>query len=93
MITAPNYDFRPCPTSSLGVVGAVTVGIFFGVGFLLLAPPLGVEPSEDPLPPILALEAHQGQRPAINETASGSSMASVAEKTAASPTRHWVRRA
>src|ERR1700720_3456989 len=31
MITAPKYDFRPLPyLVSLGVVGAATVGIFFG---------------------------------------------------------------
>jgi len=86
MITAPQYDFRPLPyLVSLGVVGAATVGIFFGAGFLLLAPPLGVGSSADPVPPILALEAHEVPPPAINETASGSSMASAAEKTAASP--------
>ena len=34
MITAPKYDFRPLPyLVSLGVVGAATVGIFFGAGF------------------------------------------------------------
>jgi hypothetical protein len=36
---APNYDFRPLPyLVSLGVIGAATVGIFFGAGFLLLWP-------------------------------------------------------
>ena len=86
MITAPQYDFRPLPyLVSLGFVGAATAGIFFGAGFLLLAPPLGVGSSADPVPPILALEAHEVPPPAINETASGSSMASAAEKTAASP--------
>ena len=86
MITAPKYDFRPLLyLVSLGVVGAATVGIFFGAGFLLLAPPLGVGSSADPVPPILALEAHEVPPPAINETASGSSMASAAKKTAASP--------
>jgi len=54
MITAPQYDFRPLPyLVSLGFVGAATAGIFFGAGFLLLAPPLGVGSSADPVPPIL----------------------------------------
>ena len=85
MITAPKYNFRPLPyLVSLGVVGVATVGIFFGAGFLLLAFPLGMGSSADPVPPILALEAHEVPPPAINETASGS-MASAAEKMAVSP--------
>ena len=37
MITAPKYDFRPLLyLLSLGVVGAATVGTFFGASFLLL---------------------------------------------------------
>jgi hypothetical protein len=71
---------------SLAAVGAATVGVFFGVGFLLLAPPHPTAPSADPDPLAQALESLDLPTPAINDTAPGSSSAPAAKYVAASPT-------
>jgi hypothetical protein len=87
MITVPKYDFRPLfYLVSLAAVGAATVGVFFGVGFLLLAPPHPTAPSADPDPLAQALESLDLPTPAINDTAPGSSSAPAAKYVAASPT-------
>jgi len=87
MITVPKCDFRPLPyLVSLGVVGAATIAVFFGVGFLLLAPPHPTASSADPAPLAQAVESRDLPTPAINDTAPGSSSAPVAENVAASPT-------
>ena len=78
MITVPKYDFRPLPyLAFLGAVGAAIVGVFFGVGFLLLVPPHPVNPPADPIPPAQTPEAHELAPPANNDTAWGSSSAPV----------------
>jgi hypothetical protein len=87
MTTVPRVDFRPLPyLVSLGAVAAATVGIFFGAGFLLLAPPHPAAPPAPPDPPAQALEEHEVPPPAKNNTAWGSSSASPADKMATSST-------
>jgi hypothetical protein len=69
MTTVPKDDFRPLVyLLPLGGVGAATVGVFFGVGILLLTPPRGAAPPALPDPPIQA-EAHEVPPPADNDTA------------------------
>jgi hypothetical protein len=49
MAIVPKDGFRPLPhLIALGAAGAAIVGIFFGVGFLLLPPPHPTAPSVDP---------------------------------------------
>jgi hypothetical protein len=87
MITVPKDDFRPLlHLVSLGVVGAATLGVFFGVGFLLLAPRHPATPSADPVLPAQALEAHEVPPTGDNDTARGSSAVPPADNVAASPT-------
>jgi hypothetical protein len=82
MTTVPKDDFRPLPyLVALGAVGAATVGVFFGI-----SAPHPATPSADPDLQAQALEAHEVPPPANNDTASGSSLAPLAEKMAASPT-------
>jgi hypothetical protein len=71
---------------SLGVVGAATVGVFFGIGFLLLRPPDPATPPADPVPPAQASEALETARSGSNDTAWGSSPAASADKVVASRT-------
>jgi len=87
MTTVPRVDFRPLLSLvTLGAVAAATVGVFFGAGFLLLAPPHPAAPPADPVSQPQALEAHEVPPPANNDTAWGSSSAPPADKVAASPT-------
>jgi len=87
MITVPKDDFRPLLyLVSLGAVAAATVCVFFGIGFLLLAPPHPAAPPADPDPPAQALEAHEVPPLADNDTAWGSSSAPPAGKVTASTT-------
>ena len=68
MTTVRKDDFRPLVyLLPLGAVGAAIVGVFFGVGFLLLTPPRGAAPPTLPDPPIQA-EAHEVPPPADNDT-------------------------
>jgi hypothetical protein len=88
MIMVPKCDFRPLPyLVSLGVVGVATIAVFFGVGFLLLAPPHPTAPSADPGHPTQALEALDLSPPVNNDTAWGSTSAPApaAERVVASP--------
>jgi hypothetical protein len=68
------------------------MGVYFGVGFLLLAPPRLVAPSADPDPLAQALESLDLPTPAINDTAPGSSSAPGPGTVAASSTRPAERR-
>jgi hypothetical protein len=48
MTTVKDY-FRPLPhLAAFGAAGAAIVGVFFGVGFVLLSPPTPTAPSADP---------------------------------------------
>jgi len=70
---------------SLSVVAMAPVGVFLGIGFLLLAPPdRAASPAESVSPP-QALEAQEVPPPANNDTALGSSSAFPADNVAASP--------
>ena len=87
MTTVPKNDFRLLlHLVSLGAVGAATVGVFFGAGFLLLPPPNPATPSADPVPPAQVLEAHEVPLPGNNDTMWGSSPAASVDMVAASPT-------
>jgi hypothetical protein len=87
MITVSKDNFRSLlHLSSLGAVAAATAGVFFGTGFLLLAPPHPTTPPAPPDPPTQALEEHTVQPSANNDTAWGSSAPPPADKMAASPT-------
>jgi hypothetical protein len=79
MTTVPKDDFRPLfHLVSLGVVGAATVGVFFGVGFLWLAPPRPAAPPADPALPAQSLEAREVPTSGGNDTPSGSSAGALA---------------
>jgi hypothetical protein len=87
MITVPKDDFRPLLyLVSLGAVATATVSVFFGIGFLLLAPPHPAAPPVDPVPPAQALEAHEVPLPWKSDTAWGSLSAPPADKVTSSPT-------
>jgi hypothetical protein len=68
---------------SLSAVITATVGVFFGIGFLLLAPPDSAAPPAESVSPPLTLEAQEVPPPAHNDTAWGSSSALPADKVAA----------
>jgi hypothetical protein len=88
MIAVPKDESRPLLyLVVVGAVAAAAVAIFFGIGFLLLAPPYPASPSADPGLQAQALEAHEVVPPwANNDSAWGSSSAPAAEKVAANPT-------
>jgi hypothetical protein len=87
MSSVPKDNFRLLlHLVSTGAVAAATVGVFFGVGFVLLAPPRPTAPSEDPVPPAQALEAHEVTPPGGKDTVWALLLpASPIEKVAASP--------
>jgi hypothetical protein len=70
---------------SIGVVGAATVGIFFGLGFMWLTDPRPAAPPANPPMPGQALEADAISAPLIESAASDSLPVLPAEKVAASP--------
>jgi hypothetical protein len=60
MATVPQDGFRPLPhLVALGAAGAAIVGVFFGVGILLLSSPHPTAPSADPGLHAQALEAYE----------------------------------
>jgi hypothetical protein len=59
---------------SLSVVAMVPVGVFFGVGFLLLAPPRPAAPSADLVLPPQSVEAHEIPPSENRDTAASSSL-------------------
>ena len=71
---------------SLSAVVTATVCVFFGIGFLLLAPPNPAAPPAESVSPPLALQAQEVPPSANNDAAGGSSSAPPADKAAASPT-------
>lgn len=71
---------------SLGVVGAATVGVFFGVGFMWLTDPQPAAPPADEVRPAQALEFPEVPPPANNDRAQGRSMEPAADNVAAIPT-------
>ena len=68
---------------SLSAVAAATVGIFFGIGFLLLAPRHPVAPLTDPVPVAPALEARDVPPPKNDDPGWSSSAGSPADKVMA----------
>jgi hypothetical protein len=70
---------------SLSAVAAATVGVFFGIGFLLIAPPHPAAPLKDPVPEAQALQVEELQSPENNDAAGGSSSAPSPHEVAASP--------
>jgi hypothetical protein len=71
---------------SLSAVVTATVCVFFGIGFLLLAPPNPAAPPAESVSPPLALQAQEVPPSANNDTVGGSSSAPPADKAAASRT-------
>jgi hypothetical protein len=87
MTTVPNDTFHPLlHLISLGAVAVAIVGVFFGIGFLLLAPPRPAMPPAPPDPLAQAREENEIPPPVSNDTAWGSSSTPPAGKAAASPT-------
>jgi hypothetical protein len=70
---------------SLSAVAAATVGVFFGVGFLLIAPPHPAAPLKDPAPKAEAVQVEELQSPENNDTARRSLSAPSPLEVAASP--------
>jgi hypothetical protein len=71
---------------SLSAVVTATVCVFFGIGFLLLAPPNPAAPPAEAVSPPLALQAQEVPPSANNDAVGGSSSAPPADKAAASRT-------
>jgi len=71
---------------SFSVVGAATVGVFIGVGFLWLTDLHPDTRSADPILPEQVREAHEVRPPWNNDTAWGSSSGFPADAVAAIPT-------
>jgi hypothetical protein len=70
---------------SLSAVAAATVGVFFGVGFLLIAPPHPAAPLKDPAPEAEAVQVEELQSPENNDAAWRSLSAPSPHEVAASP--------
>jgi hypothetical protein len=70
---------------SLSAVAVATVGVFFGIGYLLIAPPHPAAPLKDPVPEAQALQVEELQSPENNDAAGGSSSAPSPHEVAASP--------
>ena len=87
MMAVPKDESRPLPyLVTVGAVAAATVAVFFGIGFLWLAPPHPAAAPADPVSRAQALEAHEVPPLADNDTAWGSSSAPPAGKVTASTT-------
>jgi len=84
-ITPPDWAFPPYLISLSAVITA-TVGVFFGIGFLLLASPDPAAPPAEAVSAPLALEAQEVPSPANNDTTWGSSSTLPVDKAATSPT-------
>jgi hypothetical protein len=76
----------PLHLVSLSAVAAATVGVFFGIGFLLLAPPQPAAPVEDPVPASQALAVLEVQPPEKDDAVWESLSAAALNEVAASPT-------
>ena len=87
MMAVPKDESRPLPyLVTVGAVAAATVAVFFGIGFLWLAPPHHATPPADPVSRAQALEANEVPPLADNDMAWGSSSAPPAGKVMASTT-------
>jgi hypothetical protein len=71
--------------ASLSAVAAATVGVFFGVGFLLIALPHPVAPLKAPVPEAQALQVEELRSPENNDAAGGPLSAPAPYEAAASP--------
>ena len=71
---------------SLSVVGAATVGVFFGVGFVWLTDPNPATPSADPVLRAQVLEAAAMPATEASDAVRGSLLGAPADKVTASPT-------
>jgi hypothetical protein len=69
---------------SLSAVAAATVGVFFGVGFFLIAPPHLPVPLKDPTAEAQAVQVEELQSPENNDAA-GRSVSAPSHEAAASP--------
>ena len=70
---------------SLSAVAAATIGVFFGVGFLLIAPPHPAAPLKDPAPEAEAVQVEELRSPENNDAAGSSLSAPSPHEVAASP--------
>jgi hypothetical protein len=70
---------------SLSTAAAAIVAVFFGAGFLLLAPPHPAAPLKDPAPEAQALQVAELQSPEDNDAAEASLSALSPHEVATSP--------
>ena len=70
---------------SLSAVAAATVGVFFGVGFFLIAPPHPVPSLKDPAPGAEAVQVEELQSPENHDAAGSSLSPRSPHEVAASP--------
>ena len=71
---------------TVGGVAAATITVFFGIGFLWLAPPHSITAPTDPAAPAQVLEAHEVPPLSNNGTTLGTSATPPAGNVAANPT-------
>src|SRR6516164_9664001 len=71
---------------TVGAVAAATITVFFGIGFLWLAPPHPVTAPTDPAAPAQVLNAREVPSLSNNDTTLGSSAAPLADNVAVNPT-------
>ena len=71
---------------TVGAVAAATITVFFGIGFLWLAPPHPVTAPTDPAAPAQVLNAREVPSLSNNDTTLGSSAAPPADNVAVNPT-------
>jgi hypothetical protein len=82
VMAVSKHESRPLPyLVTVGAVAAATVAVFFGIGFLRLAPPHPVAPPPDPISRAQALEAHEVPL-ADNDAVSGPSSPPAGKVTA-----------
>jgi hypothetical protein len=70
---------------SLGAVAAAIVGVFFGIGYSLIAPPDPAAPLKDPVPEAQALQVDELHSPDGNDAAGGWISPPPAHEVATSP--------
>jgi hypothetical protein len=71
---------------TVGGVAAATITVFFGIGFLWLAPPHAITAPRDTAAPAQVLEAHEVPLLSNNDTTLGPSATPPADNVAANPT-------
>jgi hypothetical protein len=86
MSAVTRRDFAPLlHLVSLSAVAAATVGVFFGVGFSLIAPRHPAAPLKDPAPEAQAVQVEDLQSPESNDAAGVSLSAPSPHEVAESP--------